>query len=44
MLAAVPTGERSGAAFELVQALEEIYERHSTRRPGWLDSVAGHLV
>ena len=39
VLAAVPPGERNGAALELVHALEGIYERHGTRRPVWLSAV-----
>jgi hypothetical protein len=39
ILAAVPPDERIKAAFELVQALERIYDRHGTPRPAWLPAV-----
>jgi transcriptional regulator with XRE-family HTH domain len=39
ILAAIPPNERIKAAFELVQALERIYDRHRTERPAWLPAV-----
>jgi hypothetical protein len=39
VLAAVRPGERAGAALELVQALERIYDGHTTPRPAWLRVV-----
>jgi AcrR family transcriptional regulator len=39
VLAAVPPGERGGAALELVHALEGIYARHGAPRPVWLSAV-----
>jgi AcrR family transcriptional regulator len=39
ILAAIAPEERVKAAFELVQALERIYDRHGTPRPAWLPAV-----
>jgi AcrR family transcriptional regulator len=39
ILAAIAPDERVKAAFELVQALERIYDRHGTPRPAWLPTV-----
>jgi len=39
ILTAIPPNERIKAAFELVQALERIYDRHGTERPAWLPAV-----
>jgi hypothetical protein len=39
VLAVVRPGERVGAALELVQALERIYDGHATPRPAWLAVV-----
>jgi hypothetical protein len=39
ILAAIAPDERVKAAFELVQALERIYDRHGTPRPAWLPAV-----
>ena len=39
ILAAIAPDERIKAAFELVQALERIYDRHGTPRPAWLPAV-----
>jgi len=39
ILAAIAPDERAKAAFELVQALERIYDRHGTQRPAWLPAV-----
>ena len=39
ILAAIAPDERVKAAFELVQALERIYDRHGTQRPAWLPAV-----
>jgi len=45
ILAAIPPDERVKAAFELVQALERIHDRHGTPRPAWLPAVrAGYLT
>jgi AcrR family transcriptional regulator len=44
ILAAIAPDERVKAAFELVQALERIYDRHGTERPAWLPAVRADYV
>jgi hypothetical protein len=43
VLAAVPPGERTAAAVELLRSLETIYDHHHAPRPAWLSAVRDEL-